>query len=224
MSSKQSSNTMQRRRHRHGRASASPERKTAPQESSGVGLNLKRLEELLCKTILPFCHNSETRRDYLHQFIGLSEQESLSRSKSQDTISALLEVLNRSPSMPCSLVADIHSKIGLLYMSHAEMHLAIQSLTKSLWVQTSMKSVNSEKVGLALHRLGICHASLGNDKEARQLFKKALELYNTTNRKSNPKVIHAQEELDRLEPKDQGRNVRRKSNEGLALKLEQFSS
>jgi hypothetical protein len=72
-----------------------------------------------------------------------------------------------------------------------------------------MKSVNSEKVGLALHRLmGICHDSLGNEKETRQLFKKPLELYNTANRKSNPQVIHAQDGLDRLVPKDQGRKQR----------------
>ena len=143
---KQTNKTIQGRR-RRGRAS-SPERKTAlDSPSSGVGLNLENLEELLCKTIQPFCRDSETRTEYLHRFRGLSEQESLSRSTSQDTISILQEVLNRSPSMPCSLVAYIHSKIGLVYMSQGETHLAIQSFTKTLWVQTSIEVCQQRKSG-----------------------------------------------------------------------------
>jgi len=215
---KKGTNNTQRCR-RRVRAAASPESKTSL-ESSGVGLQLDKLEELLCETILPYCHNSETRRHYRHQFQGLADQNSLSRAMIHDIIIVLLEVLN-SPTMPCTLVAYIHSTIGLLYISQGETRLAIHSLTKALWIETSLLSANRANLGLTLHRLAVCRARLGDHHEAQTLLTKVLKLYKSCSLKNDMQVGHAQEELDRLEAATvQQRNVRRKSNEGLSLKLD----
>lgn len=216
----ETSNT-QRRRQR-GRNCSSPVPKRTTLDSSGIGLQLDKLEELLCSTIQPYCRENEGRH-CRRQFGGISEQESLSRCDIQEIVSILREVLD-APSMPSSLVAKIHSTIGVLHLSEGETQLAIRSFTKALWIQTSLQSpVNrARNVGITLHRLAICRAQLGDADEAQSLLNKVLALYKASSKKKDLQMEHAQEELDRLQLEKSNkpeRNLRRKSNEGMTVKL-----
>lgn len=218
MSSKGTSN-MQRRRRRV--RAVSPEQKTKTSlESSGIGLKLDQLEELLCQTIQPYCRKSESSH-CRRQFEGLAGREPLSRTETHEIISILLQVLE-SPTVTSALVSHIHSTIGQLHFSEGEIGLAIQSFTKTLWLETSCGGRNSARnVAFTMHRLAVCQARLGDNERARALFSKVVKLYKACNLKNDAPVFHAaQEELDRLhEPTPRRRSLRRKSNEGLVLKL-----
>lgn len=157
---------------------------------SGVGLQHETLEELLCRTIQPHCLNEE-----LCQFCGIAQRE-LSRTEVHDIVAILLEALD-SPTIPPTLISDIHSTIGLLYLTENETKLAIQSFTKALWVETTMDSPNQVNVGLALHRLALCRMRLGDRNGASSLLGRALKLYKENDLTDDHSYIqHAKKELD----------------------------
>jgi tetratricopeptide (TPR) repeat protein len=185
--------------HRPRAVSATADRKDLL-NASGVGLQLQKLEELLCKTIQPHCHNKELGRQARHQYRGIAERK-LSRTEILDIITILLEVLD-SPTVPPKLVSYLHSTIGLLYLTENQTKLAIQSFTKALWVETTMQSPDEVDVGLTLHRLAVCHARLGDSEGASSLFEKALNQYKESPLKNDHSYIrHAQQELEHVKEK-----------------------
>ena len=214
---------MRRTNLKRSRRRTQAERKTTFDSSDVISLHLDKIEELICKTIQPYCRDAETSRQYRYQFLSLAMQSSssLSRTEIDGIISILIDVLNNSSSdMPCTLVAYIHSTIGLLKLTDGETRLAIQSLTKALWIQTSLQSLNHTSVGDTLYRLAVCHVKLGEQEEAQTLLEKTLRLYKQCTLKNDGRVVRAQEELNCLQAAtDQTRNIRRKSNEGKSLKL-----
>lgn len=177
-----------------------PTEQEASLKKSGVGLQLEKLEELLCKTIQPHCHNEEVRQKARHQFYGLAERE-LSRTEIHDIVTILLDALE-SPNMSPTLVSYIHSTIGLLYLTKNDIELAIQSFTKALWVETTTTMEHSSPnnqvdIGLALHRLALCRMRLGDRNGASSLLGRALKLYKECSLPNDHSYVqHAQEELD----------------------------
>lgn len=178
-----------------------PLRKVPP-SSLGVGLQLAKLEKLLCKTIPENCSDKELRRYARTHFWGLSKQRRvLTRAETLEIISLLTSAMLTLRTLSPTLIADIHSTIGLLYQTQKNMKQAISSFTKALWVQAKNKGAASQvDIALSIHRTGLCHSGLGNHDIAIVLLKKALKLYENSSLKAkHPYVMHAREELKQVE-------------------------
>lgn len=174
-----------------------------------LGLQLDELDELLFKTIQPYCRNEEIRHQSYDQFQGLADRrQKLSTPEAHDCITILQEVLT-SLQTPNLLVSYIHSTIGLLHLDQGETKDAIKEFTKALWVQTTTKSPDTLDVGLTIHRIAICKGQLGGRRAATFLLERSLKLYKESDLSAHhPFVVHARKELERL-GRDQEKNIAR---------------
>jgi hypothetical protein len=151
-------------------------------KSHGLGLNLQKLETLLCETSSIYCTNKHLV-DSLHcSYNGIAAKKNHSpdafeRQELQEIADALKDILNDAPRMPIGLVANTHSKIGLIRQHLREYESSIDAFTKSLWLLSSMSYPNWLDVGVLLHRIGIVRSQMGCKYEANKLFEKALSAY-----------------------------------------------
>jgi len=170
----------------------------APLSSSGVGLQLVKLEKLLCKIIPEKCNDEELLRYARTHFSGLSIQNrDLTRTETLEIIDLLKGALITKQTLSPTLVADIHSTIGLLYHAQNDMKRAIRAFTMALWIQAHNKvSARQVEIALSIHRIALCHSSIGNYDVAIALLKKALAMYKDSRLKGkHPYMVQGQEEL-----------------------------
>lgn len=168
--------------------------------SSRVGLQLPQVEELLCKTLPSISRDKDLCRYVRRNYSGLSKcRRGLSRNEIQEIIVLLKTVLDTSRTVSPSILANIHSTIGLLCQVQRHTNLAIHSFTISLWIQSKQGS-NQIDIALSIHRIALCHSSLGHFDVATFLLKRALDLYSESRLcKRHPFMIHAKEELEHVE-------------------------
>jgi len=165
-----------------------------------VGLQLQKLESLLCDVAQQYCEDQDFIRYIENQFRGLAARKGkLGRGELVEIIDTLKAILNLSPSLPPRLVAYIHSTIGLVRQLQGENERAIGSLMKALWLETASYEPDAELVGLAVHRLGIIYGRNGNYEEARVMLEKAGMIYKSAGlRDDHPFMTNVIEELEAL--------------------------
>lgn len=187
-----------------------------------VGLQLEKLEQLLCETSRSYCENNVLVQQIRHQFIGLADRKrqsskELSHNELGDIIDTLKEILNSSPSLPPSLVFHFHSTIGLLRQKRGETDTAAHSFMKALWIATSTHEPQYEEIGLTIYRLGVVRGRTANYSEAVTLLEKGLAIYDSGGLPDNhPYVVSASNELEMLRPKYEKEIWRRETSSGFA--------
>lgn len=147
-----------------------------------VGLQIEKLEALLTQTASEFCEDKVFREMIQHQFVGLAARkhfrnDELTRPEMIEIVDILNLILASSPQLRPKLVAYVHSTIGLVRQLIGENDSAIVSLTKALWIETSIKKPDAAEIGLTVHRLGISHERNRNYSEALVTLKKSLVIY-----------------------------------------------
>jgi tetratricopeptide (TPR) repeat protein len=168
-----------------------------------VGLQLEKLEELLCETTQDYCDDSALVSEIRSKYEGLlsrthhSDQHvGLTLEELGEIIDTLKDVLNSSPRLPPPQVACVHSTIGLVRQLRGEKQSAINSFMKALWIATATHNPDAEEIGLIVHRIGIAHSRNGNYNESTTMLEKALAIYRSRNLGDNhPYVVSASQEL-----------------------------
>jgi hypothetical protein len=173
-----------------------------------VGLQIEKLEILLCETSIEYCENDTLVQQIRVHFSGLAARKhfsnkELSREELGEIVDTLKEILNTSPRLPAQLVAYIHSTIGLVRQLRGDNKCAIHAFMKALWIATSTHhDPNAEEIGLTVHRLGIAHGRNCDYNEAAILLEKALAIYRCGGMTENhPYLASATRELEELRPK-----------------------
>ena len=179
----------------------------ASNRAINVGLQIEKLEILLCETSKEFCESDTRVQQICTHFSGLAARKhfsnkELSRVELGEIVDMLKEILNTSPRLPAQLVAYIHSTIGLIRQLRGENECAIHSFMKALWIATATHDPNAEEIGLTVHRLGIVHGRNRDYNEAATLLEKALAIYRCGGMTENhPYLASATRELEELRPK-----------------------
>jgi tetratricopeptide (TPR) repeat protein len=174
-----------------------------------VGLQIEKLEALLIQTAPDFCEDKLLIKTIKDQFVGLSARkhfrnDELTRQEMSEIVDILNSIIASSPLLRPKLVAHVHSMIGLLQQLIGENDSAIASLTKALWIETSIKCTDDAEIGLTLHRLGNSHARNGNYSKAIVMLKKSLVIYQLAGLdRVHPYVTTVIGEIDLVQKKSQ---------------------
>lgn len=178
----------------------------ASNRAISVGLQLEKLEALLCETSLDYCENDDLVQHIRARFLGLAARNTsnsdLSRQELGEIVDSLKEILNTSPRLSPKLVAYIHSTIGLVRQLRGEHDASVHSLMKALWVATATHDPNAVDIGLTVHRLGIVHGRSGNLNVAATMLEKARAIYRSAGlTDTHPYIVSVANEMDVLRPR-----------------------
>lgn len=91
-----------------------------------------------------------------------------------DIISALQELLSTVEEPSSTMVADVHSTIGIIHQRLNHDARATQSFLQALWVQTSCDDVPPVTLGLTKMRLALAYGRKGQNSEAISTLEKAI--------------------------------------------------
>lgn len=195
-----------------------------------VGLQIEKLEILLCETSIEYCENDTLVQQIRVHFSGLAARQfsnkELSREELGEIVDTLKEILNPPPRLPAQLVAYIRSTIGLVRQLRGDNKCAIHAFMKALWIATSTHhDPNAEEIGLTVHRLGIVHGRNCDYNEAAILLEKALAIYRCGGMTENhPYLASATNELEELRPKLEHNLRRAVSTSGVITVYEESST
>ena len=175
-----------------------------------VDLDVEALERLVCIELDAFCDEHPDIQEQIDQVgHGLADRcnynaEEMSSTDSSNIIMMLRSMLEiQSVEVPRSMIAKIHSNIALLRQQRKEYDLAVSSLMKALWMETSQSPPDAERIGITMHRLGILHGKRRNKVEAMALLHKARMIYTSVGfRDEHPYQTSAKDALAGLERKD----------------------
>jgi tetratricopeptide (TPR) repeat protein len=145
-----------------------------------IGLDLDHLTLILHEAIPLFSIDSElmeiAQMQYMHLTAVCEEKEKLSEDD-LDQIAIILETfVSSTKDLPPMVVAYAHTYIGLVRQHQERYPSAIDSLLKTLWVQTSAHEP-ADRIAVSSHRLGLAYGASSDFVQASSLLKKALQLY-----------------------------------------------
>ena len=179
----------------------------APNRNVCIGLQLDKVEKLLCETSQEFCESSSFVIEIRQRFQGLAARKhfsnkELSHEELLEIGDTLIDIINDAPKLCPPLVANIHSTIGLVRLLLDEHESAIQSFVKALWIESTLPKPNFAEIGLTNHRIGIAQGRLGDFKQAASMLEKALSVYRSAGMNENhPLMVSALNELEGIHHK-----------------------
>jgi tetratricopeptide (TPR) repeat protein len=147
----------------------------------GVGLDVDRLEQLLCHTLLRYTNDVDLVT-LISKFEGLAARCHLQGLESchDELINAatmLAISLSASPVLPALIVYEVHSAIGLIREAQGQYTCAIQSYLKAFWVASATSKIPQEELGCVLHRLGKAYGRSGKYQKGMILLEEAIGIY-----------------------------------------------
>ena len=146
-----------------------------------LGLDLNHLLLILREAISLFSTETELQnaaRLKSEQLAALYEQDEQITEEDLDQICTILETFVSSPrdELPPSLVAYVHTYVGLIRQDQRRYTCAVTSFLKALWVRTAAHDP-AEQIAVATHRLGVAYGLAGELNQAASLLSKALQHY-----------------------------------------------
>jgi hypothetical protein len=147
-----------------------------------LGLDLHKLETLLCMTGMEYCTDNVIALKNFRRFSGMASQrknsvKNLDRDEWEEIADALNDLMCNAPRMPLKLIAHIHTTIGLIRQSMARYDCAISAFTKALFLYKKMETTKEIEVALLISRIGVAKTLKGNSHEGTKMLKKALQIY-----------------------------------------------
>jgi len=98
----------------------------------------------------------------------------------EDVAMILEDFLGTTESIPPSLVAYVHTYIGLVRQYEERYASAIVSLLKALWIRKSSHE-EADRLAVSCHRLGLVYGLAGDFEKAINLLNRAIEYYQEAN-------------------------------------------
>ena len=153
-------------------------RSTVAEVTHKLELDAAQLEYLIMN-LADQCSDNNLRTAYKARFFGLTDraerQDDTTSSKTEsvwtreelcDIISALQELLSSVQEPSSTLVAEVHSTIGIIHQRLHHDARATQSFLQALWVQTATDDVSPVTLGLTKMRLALAYGRKGQNQEA----------------------------------------------------------
>lgn len=148
------------------------------------GLDIEHLVVVLAEAIPEFCkdcdlvkmakikarHLAMKYKDHRHDGPAISADDL------EDVAMILEDFLGSTESIPPSLVAYVHTYIGLVRQYEERYSSAIVSLLKALWIRKSSHE-ESDRLAVSCHRLGLVYGLAGDFEQAVNLLQRAIEYY-----------------------------------------------
>jgi hypothetical protein len=146
-----------------------------------LGLDLHKLETLLCSTSMEYCTDDVFASKLFRRFSGIATQkkkstQSLDHDEWEEIADALNDLMCYAPNMPLRSIVYIHSTIGLIRQIMGRYDCAINAFTKAMFLLKKMDIQNEIDVGLLISRIGVAKSMKGNNKEGVRMLEKALEI------------------------------------------------
>jgi hypothetical protein len=126
--------------------------------SPDLVLDLQFLESLLCAKCMEYCSDCLFINEMYQRFSGIAmKRKHLSRPFEHDELEeiadALKDLLYHSPIMPMTLVARVHSTIGIIHQMMGKNECAFNSFTKSLYLHTKTGNPDVFEVRSLINRI-----------------------------------------------------------------------
>ena len=119
----------------------------------------------------------------------------------EDVVMILEDFLGSTQSLPPSLVAYVHTYIGLVRQYEERYSSAIVSLLKALWIRKSSHE-EADQLAVSCHRLGLVYGLAGDLDQATTLLQRSLDYYQEANIANEHEfVVGARRSLDHFEQK-----------------------
>lgn len=148
--------------------------------SAELGLNLEQLELILREAIKLYSDDEELIEMAMIHSQNVQTALENERRLSVDQVDQIATVLETfvscSTEAPSTLVAHVHTKIGLLQLLQENFNSAINHLLKALWIRNNAQE-SADRLALASHRLGLAYGMSSNFFQATSLLEKAIQCY-----------------------------------------------
>jgi tetratricopeptide (TPR) repeat protein len=140
------------------------------------------LESLLCVKSVEYCSDCFFINEMFQRFSGIAaKRKHLPKPFDHDELEgiadALKDLLHHSPIMPLTLVAKVHSTIGIIHQMMGENDYALNAFTKALYLHTKAANPDILEVGLLMSRIGVLRKRKGDHDVAFNMLLRALQIY-----------------------------------------------
>lgn len=192
---------------------------------AGNGLDMEHLVVILADAIPEFCkdqdlvhmarskarqltmkyrQHDEDNHDYFHrqqQHQHHHEGQCFAEDDLEDVAMILEDFLGSTQSLPPTLVAYVHTYIGLVRQYEERYSSAVVSLLKALWIRKSSHE-EADQLAVSCHRLGLVYGLAGDLDQATTLLQRALEYYHEAHVSNDHEfVVGARKSLEHFEQK-----------------------
>jgi tetratricopeptide (TPR) repeat protein len=173
----------------------------SPSGPLNIELELDQVEVII-RDVIPTYSKDKELVEMASQFCRSKNRSKWSGDDFDEIVSMMNSFFDCAPSLPPSLVAFVHTSIGLIRHKQHEYTCAIESFLKALWLMSAAQEP-SEQIGVALHRLSMAYGRIGENRQAQKLLEQALINYDRASlSKSHASVIAASERLQRYAPQN----------------------
>lgn len=204
---------------------------------AGNGLDMEHLVVILAEAIPEFCKNQDIvhmarskarhlatkyRHDddnhhHNHNKHHHREGQCFADEDLEDVAMILEDFLGSTESLPPSLVAYVHTYIGLLRQYEERYSSAIVSLLKALWIRKSSHE-EADQLAVSCHRLGLVYGLASDFDQATNLLQRALDYYHEANISNDHEfVVGARKSLEHFEQKKSSSQELKDSSSGSGL-------
>lgn len=177
----------------------------------GNGLDIEHLVMVLAEALPEFCPNQELvqmareKARYLTRTYGQSHhkqrQPSLSDDDLEDVAMILEDFLGSTEALPPTVVAYVHTYIGLVRQYQERYSSAIVSLLRALWIRKSAHD-EPDRLAVSCHRLGLVYGLAGDFEQAKSLLDRAILYYEQAHiAKDHHFVVGAKRSLEHFQQK-----------------------
>jgi tetratricopeptide (TPR) repeat protein len=163
-----------------------------------AGFDYNELERFLLFTVEQYCYDralalsakAKSRllsRHCLRQKSkeGVATASSHDDRQNMEDVAVILSAFmdSSSPNLPTSVVYQVHSFMGLISLARQDNEAALSSFTKALWivVNATNNEIPQEQQAVTVQRMGMVYGASGQYREASNLLRKAMAIYEKTN-------------------------------------------
>ncbi len=151
-------------------------------------LDIEHIVVVLAEAIPEFCKDNDLVQMAMMKarYLALKYRDQhdkrlvIAEEDLEDVAMILEDFLGSTESIPPSLVAYVHTYIGLLRQYEERYSSAIVSLLKALWIRKSSHE-EADRLAVSCHRLGLVYGLDKNFEQATKLLKRAIEYYHEAN-------------------------------------------